>query len=794
MKLLDRVAKLGRKRHEPERLTDEYPRLVQLLQGQQVGKKHPTFKPTPWNLRAFSHTPYARRAINAIKNPIAQLGWEVVPLDGVAESAELKRQCAVVTYCLNNPNREDSWRSLVERVVTDMMLGGGAVEQRLGGDPNRPLWLYPVDALSIQIYPLWDGTSRAPKYRQVPGYGMTGLNTQTGVDLLDSELMYLVPNPSTATPFGVGPLEVAFASVSRLLGAGEYAGNLATNARPNTILNLGGVQQADVAAFRQYWEREIEGQGKMPILGGAPDLEAVKLTADGDGALYLKWQEFLKSEIAAAFDLSPQNLGIERDVNRNCYSEDTQTLTPDGWRFLDELSEESLVAAYNPATHAIEFRKPDLLHVAEYEGDMIHISGHMTDTLVTPDHRMWARRIGKGDGSKKPGKNYEIVSASEMLTGKYAVLASFDAPAGMRRVETFTLPGCPCAGGVRKEYPSREIDMGDWLRFVGFWLAEGHAGRYGAGTWKVNICQKEGTEICREMGDLIARLPFDFSSGVSADGVRRWQVADKALCRWLLMECGIGSHAKRVPSFVFALPAEQSILLYESAMKGDGTRNKKPGRRSVTYYTACAELRDGLQLLATYAGHRAVATPEKVAGVYRVKITESTKENEVNSARNVSRVQYSGRVYCFSVPPHHLFVTRRNGKIAVHGNTAETAESRDHLHAIVPWATLVSSHINRDAIQGLLGFSQIEFRFTGLDREDEVALAGVHKVYYELNVLTPNEIREEIGKPPSEGEWGDKYAVDVEIAKAAARNVGQVLDDDLAQEKKGATPAEKPAT
>ena len=45
--------------------------------------------------------------------------------------------------------------------------------------------------------------------------------------------------------------------------------------------------------------------------------KAIKLTADGDEALYLKWQEFLKVEIAAAFDISPQNLGVERDVNRS---------------------------------------------------------------------------------------------------------------------------------------------------------------------------------------------------------------------------------------------------------------------------------------------------------------------------------------------------------------------------------------------------------------------------------------------------------------------------------------------
>jgi Phage portal protein len=308
--------RIGRRRNEPSRATETYPRLMQVLSGQRVDKKASVYKPTPWNLRAFSTTPYARRAINAIKNPIAQLEWEVVPKDGVEENSEIRRQCEIVTNCLKNPNHEDSWRSLVEKVMTDIMLGSGAIEPQVGGDPNRPLWLYPVDGLTIQIYAGWSGEPNEAKYCQIPGYG-TIAGGGKGIDLRADELIYIAPNPSTAHPFGAGPLEIAFTTISRLLGVGEYAGNVATNARPTTMLNLGKVTDAQLQAFRTYWTNEIEGQGKMPILSSPDGTTAVKLTADGDEALYLKWQEFLKSEIAVAFDLSPQNLGVERDVNRN---------------------------------------------------------------------------------------------------------------------------------------------------------------------------------------------------------------------------------------------------------------------------------------------------------------------------------------------------------------------------------------------------------------------------------------------------------------------------------------------
>ena len=174
-----------------------------------------------------------------------------------------------------------------------------------------------MDGLSIQVYAGWTGDPREAKYCQAPGYGTITGGSGIGIDLRADELIYLAPNPSTAHPFGCGPLEIAFTSISRMLGVGEYAGNVATNARPSIALDIGKATPEQLATVRQWWSTEIEGQGKMPIVASGGEFEAIKLTADGDDALYLKWQEFLKSEIATAFDISPQNLGVERDVNRN---------------------------------------------------------------------------------------------------------------------------------------------------------------------------------------------------------------------------------------------------------------------------------------------------------------------------------------------------------------------------------------------------------------------------------------------------------------------------------------------
>ncbi len=316
MALFDRFKRRGRPRKMPERDTRQYPTLWQI--GLKTQSTRYVYKPTPRNLRYFSHTPYGRRAINAIKNPIAMLDWEIAPKQGLKLNSELSRQIEIATTCFNHPNNDDSFRSLIEQVVEDYLIGAAAIEIQTSGDKLRPLWMWPVDGLSIQLYPTWNGEKDDPRYAQVIGYG-TAFGGGVVAELRNDELIYMRPNPSSSTPFGFGPLEIAFNTINWILGTAEFAGNLASNSRPGIMIDLGdNISSGDLQAFREYWISEIEGQGKVPITGIGSQgkdqkrngLQVVRLYPEGDKALYLDYQNFLIRTTAACFDLSPQNFGI----------------------------------------------------------------------------------------------------------------------------------------------------------------------------------------------------------------------------------------------------------------------------------------------------------------------------------------------------------------------------------------------------------------------------------------------------------------------------------------------------
>lgn len=315
---------MGAYHEHPQRISDEWPGLARMGHG----AKHPLMrslpKITPFALRRFSETPPARKAINALVNPIIDMDWAVEKISRANNkkkqilTSEDELHISIATRCLNMPNDDDGWRVMMRQVLEDMTVGGfGAIELARAANPLRPLFLWPVDGQSIRLNTEWSGNPNDPRYAQNHAYAGISVGTHEDVWLRDDQLIYLRINERTNTPFGLGYLEVAFNMVNAWLGSFDYAERKASNATPNFALNLGKNMDVDkVLAFRRYWEDTIEGYGKTPIFSGdSPSV--MDLRGTGTDELYLQWQEMVIRMIAVAFGLSPMTLGLERDVNRN---------------------------------------------------------------------------------------------------------------------------------------------------------------------------------------------------------------------------------------------------------------------------------------------------------------------------------------------------------------------------------------------------------------------------------------------------------------------------------------------
>jgi hypothetical protein len=260
--------------------------------------------------------------------------WRIQPRRGrsVEQIADGLKRIELLTENFETPNTDDSFRSLIEQVLEDVIVGGfGAIEIGVNpgwdlasvdvrSEPKLPLIMWPVDGATIRIMTDWNGSPDSPRYAQVTGlYGAEGQ-----IVLNDNELSYIRLNPRTHTPFGLGRVEVAFETINAFLGAYRYAGRLASNSVVQYALWLQGLTPAHHERLIRWWQDEIEGTGRVPIISAETKPEVLRFGAGTDADLRLAWQEFLLRIIANAFDLPAVFLGLEQDVNRSTAAEMTE--------------------------------------------------------------------------------------------------------------------------------------------------------------------------------------------------------------------------------------------------------------------------------------------------------------------------------------------------------------------------------------------------------------------------------------------------------------------------------------
>jgi len=291
----------------------------------------PVLKNTPYNLRRFSETPIPRRAINLVKNSVLSFKWQIKPTAEFVddEDPEREQRIKIATDTFKSPNDTgDSSRDLMEAMLEDFLsVGAGCAEYRLTPDVERPFKMWAVDASTIRIFLDWtESTPDRPRYAQ-----MTGLKGERGiVTYLSDEIMYIRDNIRTATPFGLGRLEVCFNIVNSFLGVQDMSGRAGADQVHKTWLWWEtALNPAHMQIIRRHITNEIEGQAKVSMVAGAKAPQVIDVHPVTPEDLLIDWQKFCIQIIAVGFDLNPQDLGLDETAPKAT----SQVLSDSTWKF-----------------------------------------------------------------------------------------------------------------------------------------------------------------------------------------------------------------------------------------------------------------------------------------------------------------------------------------------------------------------------------------------------------------------------------------------------------------------------
>jgi hypothetical protein len=348
----------------------------------------------------------------------------------------------------------------------------------------------------------------------------------------------------------------------------------------------------------------------------------------------------------------------------HCFDEETEILTPTGWKRHADLEVGCPVLTLNAEKDVLEWNLVEEIFRYDDKKELIRLKSRDADLLVTPEHGL-VRCIPDA----RPREMVGFRRSGTSQNGKYR----------FRTAEQCFERGMyiPLAGRVAGQSAAISDDQ---LRFVVWVLAEGHIDRR---SHCIRLTQSDAPDgRLRELRGLLSRLGIShsctkrYNAGETEHGVYRNYDAyvlnihnAKDIWPWLST---LIDYDKNVLGPMWGLSPDQIDVLFEAWILTDGNYNKA-ARNSAQISAVRRTHIDYLQAMAVMSGRRtAVASRSRNGSDYFV-MTVNTRSTTKVQKTHWSRVcDHSGPVWCVSVANGTL-VVRRGGHTMITQNTHRIA-------------------------------------------------------------------------------------------------------------------------
>ena len=364
--------------------------------------------------------------------------------------------------------------------------------------------------------------------------------------------------------------------------------------------------------------------------------------------------------------------GIETGLS--CYDSDTEVLTENGWKKFTEVVQKDKICTLNCDTEVIEYQRPAKVYKFKYQGKMYHLKTKRVDLLVTPNHNLLyapadfhTRRLYRLKEARDLFRKSKILRKDGLWKGK--------------RPEYFVLPDVKIRHGSRfysgfRTKVAKKFPIEPWLKFFGFWIAEGWTTNGGNGDYATCV-SNQNSRLMTEMKHILESFGYTVFWDKKVTNTIR--VRDYQLSHYLQQFRKAAD--KYIPVEVKSLSKELLEVFFEYYIKGDGHVYGRSGK-GLSATTISKRLRDDLQEIALKIGisayyklHNKKGTPfssspqkkdyKQSADSWTIYFIRRNRHAVVPSEMKKNGyteawVDYNGWVYCVSVPNRVVYI-RRNG-------------------------------------------------------------------------------------------------------------------------------------
>jgi len=354
-------------------------------------------------------------------------------------------------------------------------------------------------------------------------------------------------------------------------------------------------------------------------------------------APFIKHDNLNYKEVKQALQEFLFNVNVPTRVGFQCLSEDTEILTPEGWKGYGTVTEGDEIYTFNLEKGTLEKKNVNHVFAREYEGVMYNLKNRSQDQLISPRHRI-VRQVFNTDRYKLE----PIEEAVEFMS--------------------------PISIPVKGENVNSEVEIDDrQIKLLAWILSEGSIEK--EGSYRVSIYQSQTAhpENYEEIIDLLETQELEYTTRIQTSlgactHIRLSPTSSKTVHKLL------DSKTKKLPSFLFSLSKRQARLFLDTYIKGDGWEEKFRKRITVTD----EETLDGLTAIAVLAGYNFNVKERKAGGISRkLQYIITLSETMHDYIQEIKPLKYKGVIWSVNTE-NETVIARRNGQVFVTGNTPFT--------------------------------------------------------------------------------------------------------------------------
>ncbi len=384
-----------------------------------------------------------------------------------------------------------------------------------------------------------------------------------------------------------------------------------------------------------------------------------------------------------------------------CVTEDHEVATTQGWIPIKDVTLQHKVACLRDGV--MTYEHPIELHSYDHEGPIYQIESQMVSHSVTLNHKMYVKLRNHTE--------YSLVEAANLFGKRvqYQKNAIWSHPEVAEMILT---------DGVS----TKKVAMNAWLDLLGMFISDGWVDKTHSS--RVTFCATKQRKI-EHLRSICSELGVELKSYGE-----KHCIVDRFI-KTALEPLSVGATNKYLPDYAFNVSQNQSRILLDSLISGDGHIDKKGNNM---YYTSSRRLADDVSRLSLHCGYSSYISTRQMTETItsngkiiaatteplRVSVIKTKNNPMVNhghtrkqNSQSEKIVQFSGQVYCLTTPTG-TFYTRRNGKGSWTGNSSRTGNkgivAQEYLRVDMPYnlkSVVVDLIVNSHSIPSRMAINQL---------------------------------------------------------------------------------------